>query len=309
MGPKFQKKVLLIRAEGWCHSVCCVVVIFFPLPYHFGLGCSDGKLFGLTPNFLKSLLLLGSEGALNPNEPFIIKATKHFKQIGKLFFFILFSTVGWMPFIMIKSLFVCGILGGKQNKRKNIGSFFALIFSHALVWFDPVLLAPAKCDNIIVCTEEDGDLRVDCQINSQRSGTDSYEFSWSIGKKQLVINTNVSGSTADSQYIGKSEVTYENPGYRMTLKGFSDNISPNTTFFCKVSENSARISLGKGRWILPRGTWTFAGQLCKSFFLSFVPILLLSPAEQILPCSAVSVFLQSCCSWIVYLMLFSQLLG
>lgn len=223
--------------------------------------------------------------------------------------FPLFSTVGWMPSIMIKSLFVCGVLGGKQ-KKKNL-FFFALqllIFTHALVWFDPVLLAPAKCENITVCIEDDGDLRVDCQINSQRSGIDSYQFSWSPGKKQLVINTNVSGSSADNQFKGKSEVTYENPGYRMTLKGFTENLSQNTTFFCQVSEVSARISLGKGRWIYKGEHENLRERFAKGFCQLF-PSCFFFPAEQILPCSAVSVFLQSCCSWIIYLMLFSQLLG
>lgn len=39
--------------------LCCCG---FPLPNHFCLGCYNGKVFGLNPNFLKSLLLLGGEG-------------------------------------------------------------------------------------------------------------------------------------------------------------------------------------------------------------------------------------------------------
>ncbi|XP_070700328.1 uncharacterized protein [Pempheris klunzingeri] len=148
---------------------------------------------------------------------------------------------------MLKSLFVYGVLG--------------------------VLLIPAKCDDrISVCVEDDNDLRVDCQVEPKPDKISSYEFSWSSGSKESLINTNVSGSAAESQFRDKSSVEELEPhGFRMTLRDFRDKLPHNTTYMCKISGVPARINVEQ---------------------------------EQLLPCSAVSVFLKSSSSWIVCLLLF-----
>lgn len=114
----------------------------------------------------------------------------------------------------------------------------------------PVLLIPAKCNPISVCIEDDGDLRVDCRVEPKPNKINSYEFSWSSGNKQSVINTNVSGSPSDSQFKDKSYVEELEPhGYRLILIGFTEKLPHNTTYMCQISGDSANISLEKGRWI------------------------------------------------------------
>ncbi len=119
--------------------------------------------------------------------------------------------------------------------------------------FSPVLLIPAKCNlsqNITVCVEDDDDVRVDCHILPQANKITSYEFSWSSGSKESLINTNVSGSSAEDQFKDKSEVTELDPyGYRMTLSSFKDKLPHNTTYMCKVSGVVASVSVEKGRRI------------------------------------------------------------
>ncbi|KAK5858484.1 hypothetical protein PBY51_002619 [Eleginops maclovinus] len=145
---------------------------------------------------------------------------------------------------MLKSLFVFGVLG--------------------------VLLIPAQCDRISVCVEDDNDLRVDCLIPPKPNKIATYEFSWSIGSKESLINTNVSGLSVDGQFKDKSYVEELDPqGYRMTLTGFTDNLPHNTTYMCKMSSEVASINVER---------------------------------EQLVPCSAM--FLKSSCSWIVCLLLF-----
>ncbi|KAF3840821.1 hypothetical protein F7725_006683 [Dissostichus mawsoni] len=121
------------------------------------------------------------------------------------------------------------------------------------------------------CVEDDNDLRVVCLIPPKPSTIASYEFSWSIGTKEYVINTNVSGTSADKEFKDKSYVEEQDPqGYRMTLKGFTDKLSLNTTtFMCKMSGEVASIIMEK---------------------------------EQLVQCSAM--FLKSAGSWIVCLLLF-----
>ncbi|KAI3373640.1 hypothetical protein L3Q82_022245 [Scortum barcoo] len=146
---------------------------------------------------------------------------------------------------MLKSLFVFGVLG--------------------------VLLIPAKCEQISVCVNNDN-VRVDCLIEPKPNKINSYEFSWSTGNKETVINTNVSGSAPDAQFKDISQVEELDPqGYRMTLHGFKDKVPLSTTYMCKISGVGANISLEK---------------------------------DQLLQCSAVSVFLKSSFSWIVCLLLF-----
>uniref|UniRef100_A0AAQ4PLP7 Uncharacterized protein n=1 Tax=Gasterosteus aculeatus aculeatus TaxID=481459 RepID=A0AAQ4PLP7_GASAC len=134
------------------------------------------------------------------------------------------------------------------------------------------LLIPAECDLISVCVEDDYDLRVDCLTKPTPNQINSYEFSWSSGTTESLINTNVSGSAAEGQFKDKSYVEELEPhGYRMTLNGFTDKLPHNTTYMCKISGKAAAVNVMK---------------------------------DQLVPCSAVSVFLQSSCSWIVCLLLF-----
>lgn len=146
---------------------------------------------------------------------------------------------------MLKSLFVFGVLG--------------------------VLLIPAKGGLISVCVEDDNELRVDCLIEPKANKINSYEFSWSTGTKESLINTNVSGSSAENKFKDKSSVVELEPhGYRMTLTDFTDTLPHNTTYMCKISGEVASINVER---------------------------------EQLVPCSAVSMFLKSSCSWIVCLLL------
>ncbi|KAM4620209.1 uncharacterized protein ACJ7VT_006911 [Polymixia lowei] len=113
---------------------------------------------------------------------------------------------------MVQSLFVLGVLG--------------------------VLLVPAQFEPISVCVEDDDDLRVDCRILPKPSQINTYEFSWSIGGKETLINTNVSGSAADPRFKDHSYVEELEPhGYRMTLTGFTHTLPHNVTFMCKISRS------------------------------------------------------------------------
>ncbi|XP_068457212.1 uncharacterized protein [Clinocottus analis] len=145
---------------------------------------------------------------------------------------------------MLKCLFVFGLLG--------------------------VLLIPAKCDLISVCVKNDYDLRVDCLIQPKPNKINSYEFSWSSGTKEFLINTNVSGSAAEGKFKDKSYVEELEPhGYRMTLSGFTDNLPHNTTYMCKISGESAQVNWER---------------------------------DKLVPCSAV--FLKSSYSWVICLLFF-----
>uniref|UniRef100_A0A1A8MH60 Ig-like domain-containing protein n=1 Tax=Nothobranchius pienaari TaxID=704102 RepID=A0A1A8MH60_9TELE len=146
---------------------------------------------------------------------------------------------------MLKSLFACGVLG--------------------------VLLMPVQSQQISVCVEDDGDLRVDCQIEPKANKISSYEFSWSLGTKEALISTNVSGSASEAQFRDKSEVVELDPhGYRMTLKGFTETLPHNTTYMCKISGQVESINVER---------------------------------DHLAPCSAVSMFLKSPWSWITSLLL------
>ncbi|XP_068187809.1 thy-1 membrane glycoprotein [Antennarius striatus] len=135
-----------------------------------------------------------------------------------------------------------------------------------------VLLIPTKCNQISVCVEDDNDLRVDCRMAPQPNKIDSYEFSWSYGTKEFLINTNVSGSSAEGQFKGKSYVNELKPhGYRLTVINFGDKQPHNTTYMCKITGVPARINVEK---------------------------------DTLVRCSAVSVFLERSSFWIVCGLLF-----
>lgn len=137
-----------------------------------------------------------------------------------------------------------------------------------------VILIPAKSDLISVCIEDDRDLRVDCLVEPKPSRINSYEFSWSSGNKEAVINTNVSGAASEARFRDKSYVEELEPhGYRLTLTGFTETLPHNTTYMCKISGNSATITIER---------------------------------DLLLPCSAVSVFLKTSCIWLMGLLIYMQ---
>lgn len=147
---------------------------------------------------------------------------------------------------MLKSLFVYGVLG--------------------------VLLIPATCNLITVCIEDDNDLRVDCLIEAKSNKIVSYEFSWSSGTVESVINTNVSGSSPEARFRDKSTVEELDPhGYRMTLTGFTDTLPHNTTYMCKVTGVGESINVER---------------------------------DKLLECSAVSLLFKSSFSWLISLLVF-----
>lgn len=113
--------------------------------------------------------------------------------------------------------------------------------------FSSVLLMPVQSQLISVCMEDDRDLRVDCRIEPKPNKIASYEFSWSTGTKETLINTNVSGSSAEAQFRDKSEVVELEPhGYRMTLSGFTDSLPHNTTYMCKISGQIESVTVERG---------------------------------------------------------------
>lgn len=116
-----------------------------------------------------------------------------------------------------------------------------------------MLLVPAQSERISVCTEDDNDLRVDCRIEPTPNKITSYEFSWSSGTKEAIINTNVSGSAAQAQFRDKSQVVELDPhGYRMSLTGFTDQLPHNTTYMCKISGQIESVTVERGGW---RASW------------------------------------------------------
>ncbi|CAG00505.1 unnamed protein product [Tetraodon nigroviridis] len=146
---------------------------------------------------------------------------------------------------MLKSLLVFGVLG--------------------------VLLIPAKCEKISVCTSDNKDLRVDCLVEPKPNKVNDYQFSWSSGDKEIVLSTNVSGSSPDKNLKTQSTIKELKPhGYRMILPNFTNELPQNVTFLCALSGNTVRIAVEK---------------------------------DKLPTCSAVSVFLRSPTSWIICLLL------
>ncbi|XP_045573472.1 thy-1 membrane glycoprotein isoform X2 [Salmo salar] len=128
-----------------------------------------------------------------------------------------------------------------------------------------VLWNVVHCELVSVCEEEDGDLRVDCHVEPRANQINSYEFSVSTGTVETVVNTNVSGSAPDVHYRDRSYVEHLEPyGYRLTLNADTHThtlTNTHTTFICKISKNIASVIIEK---------------------------------NDLLPCSADSVLVQSC---------------
>uniref|UniRef100_A0A8C5HNV5 Ig-like domain-containing protein n=1 Tax=Gouania willdenowi TaxID=441366 RepID=A0A8C5HNV5_GOUWI len=113
-----------------------------------------------------------------------------------------------------------------------------------------VFLVPVGAQLIAVCIKPDNNLRVDCLIEPKPNVISSYEFSWSTGTKETLINTNVSGSAADTELKDRSYVEQRDPhGYSLTMIGFTDGLPHNTTYLCKMSGVVAQINVEKSQLV------------------------------------------------------------
>ncbi|XP_036381361.1 thy-1 membrane glycoprotein-like [Megalops cyprinoides] len=132
--------------------------------------------------------------------------------------------------------------------------------------FLTVLVASGFCKKILVCQEET-DIRVECRLEPRQNQINNYEFSISKNNKEAIINTNVTGITADVTFKDKTRVEPLQPfGFKLTLSNFP--ITENTTFICKTSNLVDSVFIQKGKMET---------------------------------CSAISVFLQSC-PWLLPLL-------
>ncbi|XP_066502764.1 thy-1 membrane glycoprotein-like [Hoplias malabaricus] len=123
-------------------------------------------------------------------------------------------------------------------------------------------------DEMTVCQEENKDLKVTCPLRPKASYHTHYEFSMSKGSKEIIINTNVSGTMPEPRFRHNTHVNMMKPyGFILTMLSFT--LTENTTFMCKVSNEEKRV---------------------------FIEL------ESLQPCSAISVFLQSC-PWLLTLLL------
>ncbi|KAI5096577.1 hypothetical protein C0J45_13471 [Silurus meridionalis] len=119
-----------------------------------------------------------------------------------------------------------------------------------------------------VCQEEDNDLRVTCPLRPKPNYHTEFEFSMSKGKREIIINTNVSGTMPEPSFRHNTYVEQLEPyGFKLTMMRFT--ITENTTFMCKVTQDDKRL---------------------------FVDV------DALQPCSAISVFLQSY-PWLLSLLL------
>ncbi|KAJ8266623.1 hypothetical protein GJAV_G00132660, partial [Gymnothorax javanicus] len=132
-----------------------------------------------------------------------------------------------------------------------------------------VLVTPGFCEKATVCKEEDGDIRVDCLIPPEKNKASSYQFSISKGSKETVINTNITGSSADPSFKTNTKVELlDSQGYRLRLSNYQ--LTEDTTFSCVASEKNAKQVVEKGK---------------------------------MLACSAISVFFHNC-PWLLSMLLF-----
>lgn len=134
-----------------------------------------------------------------------------------------------------------------EKESSAVGAHFFATLMCFMFLFVPVLLIPAKCDRISVCAEDNKVLRVDCLLEPEPNKLNTFQFSWSSGTKESVFSTNVSGSSPDNEFKGKSTVKELQPhGYRMTLPNFTDKLPRNSTFLCRLSGKTARVAVEKG---------------------------------------------------------------
>ncbi|KAI5622475.1 hypothetical protein C0J50_18076 [Silurus asotus] len=97
-----------------------------------------------------------------------------------------------------------------------------------------------------VCQEEDNDLRVTCPLRPKPNYHTEFEFSMSKGKREIIINTNVSGTMPEPSFRHNTYVEELEPyGFKLTMMRFT--ITENTTFMCKVSQEDKRLFVDMGR--------------------------------------------------------------
>ncbi|TSQ12720.1 hypothetical protein Baya_10800 [Bagarius yarrelli] len=91
-----------------------------------------------------------------------------------------------------------------------------------------------------VCQEEDNDLRVTCPLRPKSSYHTEFEFSMSKGRREVIINTNVSGTMPDPSFRHNTYVEELEPyGFKLTMMRFT--LTENTTFICKVTQEDKRL--------------------------------------------------------------------
>ncbi|KAG5844609.1 hypothetical protein ANANG_G00164310 [Anguilla anguilla] len=148
-----------------------------------------------------------------------------------------------------------------RSERKPLSMANTLFISSI---FLVVLVIPGFSQKVTVCKEEDGDVRVDCLIAPKQNQINSYEFSITKGSKEVVINTNVTGKTADPKFKDTTQVdSLDLQGYRLRMRKYQ--MDENTTFICKATQTTESVMVVKGK---------------------------------MLECSAISLFLHSC-PWLV----------
>ncbi|KAK3523520.1 hypothetical protein QTP70_001888 [Hemibagrus guttatus] len=95
-------------------------------------------------------------------------------------------------------------------------------------------------EEMTVCQEEDNDLRVTCPLRPKPDYHTEFEFSMSKGTREVIINTNVSGTVPDSSFRHNTYVEELEPyGFKLTMMRFT--LTENTTFICKVTQEDKRL--------------------------------------------------------------------
>lgn len=104
-------------------------------------------------------------------------------------------------------------------------------------------------DKMVACQEENNDMRVLCLLQPKANYHTDFEFSMVKDKREIIINTNVSGMMPDPTFRHNSYVEELKPyGFRLTIMRFT--ITENTTFFCKVSREQKTLFVESGKQLL-----------------------------------------------------------
>lgn len=103
-------------------------------------------------------------------------------------------------------------------------------------------------EEMAVCQEEDNDLRVTCPLRPEPNYRTDYEFSMTSGSKQIIINTNVSGTMPQHGFRHNTYVVDLQPyGFKLILMRFP--LTENTTFMCKVTKEKKTLFVNIGTFV------------------------------------------------------------
>ncbi|XP_060747020.1 thy-1 membrane glycoprotein-like [Tachysurus vachellii] len=95
-------------------------------------------------------------------------------------------------------------------------------------------------EEMTVCQEEDHDLRVTCPLRPKPNYHTEFEFSMSKGRREVIVNTNVSGTMPDSSFRHNTYVEELDPyGFKLIIMSFT--LTENTTFICRVTNEDMRL--------------------------------------------------------------------